>query len=117
MKPELSDQYMRHLQRFSELQKKGNLISLLEVYEDYGKPKFYSPRRRFQGRQLRNLTGYILKYNNYEIEKVIQYRGQDIYACSDLAIAYLNNLDIKNYMILNMILREHGALDYFLSLI
>ena len=105
------------MQRFNQLQERGNLISLYEVYEDYGKPKFNSPRRGFHGRLLRNLTAYILEKNNYEFVKVIQYRGKDIYVCSDLAIAYLNDLDIKSYLIVNIYLREEGVMDYFFSII
>jgi hypothetical protein len=115
MKDRISDQFTNHMKRFIETQDKGELISLYEVYRDYGKPKFLSPRRLLRHRQLRNLAKYLIEKNDYNIEKVIKYSGKDVYACYDLAMSYLMNLDITNYIILNDYMKESGALDKFLD--
>jgi hypothetical protein len=109
----LSKQFLSHLKRFIECQEKGELISLYEVYVDYGEPKFRSPRRLLRYRQLRNLAKYLIEKNDYNIEKVVKYSGKEIYVCYDLAMSYLMNLDITNYLILNDYLKESGALDKF----
>jgi hypothetical protein len=111
----LSEQFSNHMKRFIESQDKGELISLYEVYVDYGKPKFLSPRRLLRHRQLRNLAKYLIEKNDYNIERVIKYSGKDVYACSDLAMSYLMNLDITNYLILNDYLKESGSLYKFLG--
>jgi hypothetical protein len=111
MKDSLSDQFSNHMKRFIESQDKGELISLYEVYVDYGEPKFLSPRRLLRYRQLRNLAKYLIEKNDYNIEKVIKYSGKDVYVCCDLAMSYLMSLDITNYLILNDYLMGSGALD------
>jgi len=43
MKDSLSDQFSNHMKRFIESQDKAELISLYDVYLDYGEPKTLSP--------------------------------------------------------------------------
>jgi hypothetical protein len=115
MNSSLSKQFLSHCKRFIESQEEGELINLYEVYEDYGQPKFRSPRKLLRTRPLRNLAKYLIEKNDYKVEKVIKYSGKDIYVCYDLAMSYLMNLDITNYLILNDYLRESGPLDKFLG--
>lgn len=116
MKYKLSNQFLSHIKRFIQRQDRGEMINITEVYEDYGKPKFLSPRKLLRYRPLRMLAEFLIKNNNYEIEKVIIYKGKDVYVCYDLAMSYLTNLDPSNYIILNDYLIKVGGLNEIVKL-
>lgn len=115
MKINLTEDFLVHLGMFLKADKQGQLINITEVYENYGRPQFYSPRRRLRARSLRMLTELLITRNNYEIEKVIRYEGKDVYVCFDLAFDYLRELDIDSSIAINDYLLGLGALDYFLD--
>jgi hypothetical protein len=111
----LSKQFLIQIKLFLAYEQKGQLINLTDVYKEYGEPEFHSPRRRLRARPLRMLTEFLIKKNNYEIEKVIRYDGKDVYACFDLAFDYLRELDIDSSIAINDYLLGRGALDYFMG--
>jgi hypothetical protein len=115
MKINLTEQFKNHLGMFLAIDEKGQMINIAEVYENYGRPRFYSPRRRLKARMLRMLTELLIKRHNYEIEKVIRFEGKNVYVCFELAFDYLRELDIDNSIAINDYLLERGALDYFFS--
>ena len=115
MEIKLTKDFLNHIGMFLKTDKEGQLINITEVYENYGRPQFYSPRRRLRARSLRMLTELLIRRNNYQIERVIRYEGKDVYVCFDLAFDYLRELDIDSSIAINDYLLERGALDYFLD--
>ena len=87
-----------HVRSFYDKCSSGELISLWEVYVDYGKPPYKSPRRVMQYPLNKHWIEYHIT-NDYkmEVERVIQYCGKDVHVCFEMAIIYLAEFD-KYYL-------------------
>jgi hypothetical protein len=94
MENKISETYNKNMQMIIE---SDGLISMTKMYEDYGKPKFKSPRRYLSYKRTKQQIEYAIKESGYQVEKVIQYNPDDILVCGTLAMSYLNQLDVKSY--------------------
>jgi hypothetical protein len=109
MNSELSKQYLSHYIRIKDCEKSGKLNSLLDIYNDYGRPKYMSPRRVTGYKTFRDLIEYVIRKANNDVDRVIKYDDRDILVNCDLAIAYLNRLDVKNDVLMMFFLQQfHG---------
>ena len=94
MENKISENYHKDMQRIIE---SDGLLSMTKIYEDYGKPKFKSPRRYLSYKRTKQQIEYAIKESGYQVEKVIQYTPDDIMVIGTLAMSYLNLLDVKSY--------------------
>jgi hypothetical protein len=99
MKQEFTPQYLEHIQEINECTENGRLISLLKIYDDYGRPKYKSPKRVLCSRTSNGLIEYEIEKSGYQVEKVIQFTKDDVLVCEGIALSYLNHIDVKNYVI------------------
>jgi hypothetical protein len=97
MKVNFSKQYKDHLISFLKNESEGQLINITDVYEDYGKPSFKSPRRILNQSYFKSKLECLVIEKEYEIEKVIKYSGKDVFVSYEVAYAYLIEIDTKNY--------------------
>jgi hypothetical protein len=96
MEQKVSEQYLKNIQMIFEC--RGKLVSLTEIYNDYGRPKNLSPKRIIRMREYKELIDYQIKKTGYSIDKVIKYTQDDILVDRRIAIRYLENIDIKNFV-------------------
>jgi hypothetical protein len=94
MENKIAENYHKNMQMIIE---SDGLISMTKMYEDYGKPKFKSPRRYLSYKRTKQQIEYAIKESGYQVEKVIQYTSDDILVSGTLAMSYLNQLDVKSY--------------------
>ncbi len=114
MNKNLSKQFLSHIKKFIGTDDERQLINITEVYTDYGEPKNKSPRQCLHRDPLRSLLGSLIKANNYEIEKVIVYKGKNVYVCFDLAFDYLRCLDKESSIYVdNFISRVETMISFF----
>jgi len=99
MEYKLSEQYKKHLLMIAECHLKRQLISLMEIYNDYGRPKNMSPKRVLRKRTCRELIKNEIIKSGYMVEKVIRYTEDDIMVNRQIAKAFLNSIDELNYII------------------
>ncbi len=90
------DCFMKFVFECLKKQESGQLISLNEIYERYERPKYKSPRRIMAYGSSKNLIEYTIQQNDMQVEKVIQYKDDDVYVNFYLALRYLDYLDVKN---------------------
>jgi len=94
MENKISENYSKNMQRIIET---DGLISMTKIYEDYGRPKYKSPRRYLSYKRNKEQVEYAIYESGYQIEKVIQYTPDDILVSGTIAMSYLNQLDVKSY--------------------
>jgi hypothetical protein len=99
MEYKLSEQYKKHLLMIAECHLKRQLISLMEIYIDYGRPKNMSPKRVLRKRTYRELIKDEIIKSGYMVEKVIRYTKDDIMVNRQIAKVFLNSIDEVNYVI------------------
>lgn len=95
MDNKISENYQKNMQRIIESD--GSLISMNRIYEDYGRPKYKSPKRIMSYKRTKEQVEYAIKESGYEVEKVIKYTPDDILVNGPIAMLYLNQLDVKSY--------------------
>ena len=89
-----SRKVVNHVRSFYDKCSSQQLISLWEVYDDYGKPPYKSPRRIMHYPLNKHWIEYhITNDYNMQVEKVIQYYGKDVHVCFEMAIRYLAKFD------------------------
>lgn len=94
MENKISENYSKNMQRIIE---SDGLISMGKIYENYGRPKYKSPRRYMSYKRNKEQVEYAIKESGYQIEQVIQYTTDDILISGTLAMLYLNQLDVESY--------------------
>lgn len=92
-----AEKMLKHVNDFYSKEKTGELISLWDVYEDYGNPANKTPREVLNYSLMRAWVEEFIVHEKMEIEEVIQYHGRDIHVNFILAIRYIGYLDYKNY--------------------
>jgi hypothetical protein len=105
----------------SMISKKGDnneLINLTDIYEDYGHPKYLSPKRILHSRTGKQLIKFEIDKNDMQIEKVIRYQGQTVFGNYNLAIHYLQSIDAFNkYLFIDFLMKsEPEILEKYLRL-
>lgn len=94
MENKISENYQKNMQRIIE---SDGLLSMGKIYEDYGRPKYKSPKRYMSYKRNKEQVEYAIKESGYEVEKVIKYTPDDILVNGPIAMLYLNQLDVKSY--------------------
>lgn len=113
MKTEKKHQILsKYLKRLDEKRESGELIDLTEIYNDFGRPLYKSPKRIQNYLCNTNLKYFQTKVDDSEI-LVIQYMEEKVYGNYYLALLYLNSMD-NNFR--NSILR-HLILSYLSSIL
>jgi hypothetical protein len=93
------EKYLRCLEKIKGCAENGQLISLEEIYSNYGRPKNLSPRRVLGNRRYRGLIMYEIEQSGYEVEKVICFTKTDVMANWKIASVYLHGIDEKDYVV------------------
>lgn len=87
--------YLLHIIAAHENAAKGNLTSLMSVYEDYGEPSRLSPHNVFgHPSQRQYIKEFISKYPE---DRIIEYHDHDIMVNAELLKIYLGVMDIENF--------------------
>ncbi len=97
---EKNEKFFKHILNFLEKNENGELIDLTEVYEDYGRPSYRSPRRILHYPRGKQLIELEIKNNDMQIEKVIKYSGKRIYGNFKIAMAYFIRIDTVNSILI-----------------
>lgn len=109
MRTEFTRQYQKCIDIISENKKEGKLISLMSIYNDYKRPRYLSPRRVIRYRQLRELIKYLIIKSDYRVEEVIRFSKGEVYGNADVALEYLNLIDVKNYVRALLLLKQDNS--------
>lgn len=94
----------------------NELINLSEIYEDYGCPRYSSPKRIIGYRTGKELIQYEIEHNDMQVEKVIKYIGEKVYGNYKLALHYLKSIDAYNeYLFIDFLMHvEPEILEKYL---
>jgi hypothetical protein len=98
MSSELTKQYMDYIGIIAECKEHRELLSLTSIYDSYKRPRCKSPRRVIRHRELSGLIEYLIIESNYRVEEVIKFTKENVYVNWEVALAYLNCVDIRNYI-------------------
>jgi hypothetical protein len=104
MKTDLSKQYMTHISKINDGYKNGRLISLMDIYKDYGRPPHHSPERVMGYKTFSQIIQREMLKAGMNGDKVIRFQDGDVLVNSEIAYAYIGRLDINNHVIMMPIL-------------
>ena len=93
------EKFFKYLEEFIEKEEKSELINLSDIYEDYGHPKYDSPKRILHSKRGKEMIRYEIERHDMQIEKVIRYDGQTVFGNYNLALHYLKSIDAYNYFL------------------
>jgi len=99
--------FFKYLEEFIEKEEKSELIDLTKVHNDYGSPRYYSPRRILHYPRGKAMIQYEIERNDMCVEKVIRYDGQTVFGNYVLALHYLKSIDANNeYFYIEMLMKS-----------
>ena len=102
------EKFFRHIDNCMKQDKKGELVNLTEIYEDYGSTPYNSPKRVLHYPRGKELIAHEIRQNNMKVEKVIRYEGGKLYGNYQLALEYLSAIDDYNKdMIIGMVYMQN----------
>lgn len=110
--------FFSYLPYIMDKQNKSELINLYQIYEDYGCPRYSSPKRILSYRTGKELIQYEIENNDMQIEKVIKFNGKTVYGNYSLALHYLRSIDAYNsYLFIDLLMHaEPNILEKYLRL-
>ena len=95
------EKFLFYLSMITKKSDDNELINLTELYEDFGRPKYLSPKRILHSRTGKQMIQLEIDNNDMQIENVIRYQGQNVYGNYYLAIHYLISIDAFNRYLFN----------------
>jgi hypothetical protein len=110
MNNKFTPQYLDYIDLILKSEATGQLVNLTRMYEDYGRLRYKSPRRLLNTKYYKDMLEDEIQELKYEVERVIVYKGEQIYANHTIALKYLHKLDRKNYRRLRNLLRQSSGI-------
>jgi len=101
------DKLFMHWKSICENETNNNLTELNYIYEDYNSPRNNSPKRIMNLKWAKGLIECSIRLHNMEVEKVVEYKDQWIFANKTLSVYYLSKLDPYNSSLLGSLMLKN----------